>query len=223
MTLALATTISFSGLVLYAYYVHCDPVASGKIKSYDMMMPYFAKDRMTRIPGLTGLFIAGVFSASLSTVSAMLNSLAAMALSDYIKPLYRRWGHEFPDDKAAFYGKILGVIMGLVSLSIAFLASKMGALIQAVMAIHGATGGPILGLFTMGMFMESVEEIGAITGTVVAIITSMIMAFSPKPPITYLPMLTNGCANNSTIHYPGVMGQDILFTYFFFFNLKNVI
>lgn len=37
-------------------------------------------------PGLTGLCIAGVFSASLSTVSSAVNSLTAVTLEDFIRP-----------------------------------------------------------------------------------------------------------------------------------------
>lgn len=48
-------------------------------------MPYFVVDSMGHIPGLSGLFVAGIFSASLSTVSASVNSLAAVTLEDYLK------------------------------------------------------------------------------------------------------------------------------------------
>ena len=37
-------------------------------------------------PGLSGLFVAGIFSGSLSTVSSAINSLAAVTLEDYVKP-----------------------------------------------------------------------------------------------------------------------------------------
>jgi Na+/proline symporter len=37
------------------------------------------------MPGLAGLFVAGIFSGSLSTVSSAVNSLAAVTLEDYIK------------------------------------------------------------------------------------------------------------------------------------------
>lgn len=36
-------------------------------------------------PGLAGLFVAGIFSAALSHVSATNNSLAAVTFEDYIK------------------------------------------------------------------------------------------------------------------------------------------
>lgn len=48
-------------------------------------MPYFVVDTMGHLSGLTGLFIAGLFSAALSTVSATINSLAAVTIEDYYK------------------------------------------------------------------------------------------------------------------------------------------
>lgn len=48
-------------------------------------MPYYVVDTMGNIPGLSGLFVAGIFSASLSTVSAAVNSLAAVTIEDYYK------------------------------------------------------------------------------------------------------------------------------------------
>lgn len=50
-------------------------------------MPYYVVDTMGHIPGLSGLFVAGIFSASLSTVSAAVNSLAAVTIEDYYKVL----------------------------------------------------------------------------------------------------------------------------------------
>lgn len=196
--------VSLSGLVLFAYYNNCDPVTIGKIKSYDMVMPYFAKEKMTNIPGLTGIFVSGVFSASLSTVSAMLNSMAAIALSDYLKPLYKRLNKPFPDDKAASYGKILALGIGVLTLGVAFLASKLGTLIQLALGIHGAIGGPILGLFTLGMIFESANETGAVIGTVMALVINAIMTFGPKTKAPVLPMSIDGCINSTItqIIYP---------------------
>jgi hypothetical protein len=41
-----------------------------------------------KYPGLPGLAVAGIFSGSLSTVSSAINSLAAVTLEDYIRPIY---------------------------------------------------------------------------------------------------------------------------------------
>lgn len=48
-------------------------------------MPFYVVDTMGHIPGLAGLFVAGIFSASLSTISASLNSVAAVTMEDYYK------------------------------------------------------------------------------------------------------------------------------------------
>lgn len=52
-------------------------------------MPLYVMDTMGSIPGLTGLFVAGIFSSSLSTVSPVLNSLAAVTMEDYVKVYYK--------------------------------------------------------------------------------------------------------------------------------------
>lgn len=57
----------------------------GRITSGDQLMPLFVLDTMGNIPGLTGLFLAGVCSSALCSVSAALNSLATVTLEDYIK------------------------------------------------------------------------------------------------------------------------------------------
>ena len=41
-------------------------------------------DTLGKLPGIPGLFIAGLLSGSLSTVSSAINSLAAVTWEDYI-------------------------------------------------------------------------------------------------------------------------------------------
>lgn len=53
-------------------------------------MPLFVLDTMGGTPGLTGLFLAGVCSSALCSVSAALNSLAAVTLEDYIAVKYEQ-------------------------------------------------------------------------------------------------------------------------------------
>lgn len=45
---------------------------------------------MGSMPGLPGIFVSGIFSASLSSISAALNSLAAVTLEDYLKVIAAR-------------------------------------------------------------------------------------------------------------------------------------
>lgn len=55
----------YSGLVLYATYVHCDPLTTGLTKEKDELLPLLAMKILGDYPGLSGLFVAGIFGASL--------------------------------------------------------------------------------------------------------------------------------------------------------------
>lgn len=89
MASIMSLILCFSGLAIYAKYHDCDPLEAGRITSTDQLMPFYVMNMLSMYPGLPGLFIAGIFSAGLSTVSATHNSLAAVILEDYIRPLCR--------------------------------------------------------------------------------------------------------------------------------------
>jgi Na+/pantothenate symporter len=77
------------GLVAYAVYESCDPYAARRISKRDQIIPYFVMDKMN-IPGIPGIFLACVLSASLSTVSSGLNSLATVSMVDIALPIAKR-------------------------------------------------------------------------------------------------------------------------------------
>lgn len=62
-----------SGLIIYAKYSDCDPFATGQVSRNDQLLPYYVMDVAGNVPGLPGLFIAGVVSAGLrySTISPL--------------------------------------------------------------------------------------------------------------------------------------------------------
>ncbi|XP_018372823.1 PREDICTED: putative sodium-dependent multivitamin transporter isoform X2 [Trachymyrmex cornetzi] len=193
-------TICFSGLAIYSKYYNCDPLLEKRITSPDMVMPLYVMETMSNIPGVPGLFIAGIFSASLSTISAALNSLAAVTLEDYLKPLYKKYsGHELSPTKSASIVKVLAFVIGIIAIVLAFLSQFMGSLAQTVMTILGVVGSPLLGIFTLGMGTESATEVGAIVGALTSFSFLCWITFGhprPKPP--KLPITIEGCDKNST-------------------------
>nr|CAH7751224.1 unnamed protein product [Callosobruchus chinensis] len=158
------------------------------------LMPYYVVDSMGHIPGLSGLFVAGIFSASLSTVSAALNSLAAITVEDYFKPLYKAiFKTPLPESKGGVITKVISLSYGFICLAVAFLAKYLGSILQASLTIFGVIGGPLLGLFSLGMFTTTANEEGAVFGLTSAIVLSLWMAFGNHPPPETLPRTTEGC------------------------------
>ncbi|XP_050430497.1 putative sodium-dependent multivitamin transporter [Adelges cooleyi] len=187
----LSLSTCFSGLAIYSKYYKCDPVKSGRIASEDQLMPLYVLDTMGNIPGLTGLFVAGIFSSALSSVSPVLNSLAAVTMEDYIKPLQRR---EISDTKKVYCMKIIVLCYGGVCILLAFLAKYFGSILQTSLIILGVIGGPVLAVFTLGVLVPCVNQNGALSGLIIGLIFSFVLGFGgPKPVIKNLPTSTNSC------------------------------
>lgn len=64
-TLVVKCFTCFTGLLMYARYHDCDPLASRRIEKADQILPFYVMDVAGKVPGLPGLFIAGVFCAAL--------------------------------------------------------------------------------------------------------------------------------------------------------------
>ncbi|XP_011171988.2 putative sodium-dependent multivitamin transporter [Solenopsis invicta] len=193
----LSFTTCFSGLAIYSKYHKCDPFLQKRITSPDMLMPLFVMDTMSKMPGLPGLFVAGIFSAGLSTISAALNSLAAVTLEDYLKPIYKKFGgYEFSPTRSTSIAKVLAFTFGIISIALAFLAQFLGGLLQASLTIFGVVGGPLLAIFTLGMGTESATEGGTIVGALTAFSFLFWIVFGqPRPMPPKLPTTIEGCSD----------------------------
>ncbi|XP_030378949.1 putative sodium-dependent multivitamin transporter [Scaptodrosophila lebanonensis] len=191
----LSISTCLSGLCIYWYYRDCDPVLGGRVSSRDQVMPLFVVDTMGEYAGLSGLFVSGIFCASLSTISSAISSLAAVTLEDYLKPLVGcAAGRQLSDRQTLWYSKLLSIFYGAICVGLAFLAGSIGGLLQAALSIFGIVGGPLLGLFTLGMYVTSANEKGAVAGMLVSLVFSFWIGFGqPKPPIPSLDMSTSGC------------------------------
>ncbi|CAG9135820.1 unnamed protein product [Plutella xylostella] len=191
----LSVTTCLSGLVIYVVYKDCDPYAAGKITAIDQLMPYYVVDAMQAFPGLAGLFVAGIFSASLSTISAACNALAAVTLTDYVS----RWRSIRPSI-IPWLTKLAACAYGLVFLALAFLAQYLGGVLQASLTIFGAVGGPLLGVFTLGMFTTYANERGVSISLLTGMALTLWMNFGgPRPAPVKLPVSVESCAANVTL------------------------
>ena len=152
------------------------------------MLPLFVVDTMSDIPGLAGLFITGIFSGSLSSVSSAINSLAAVTLEDYMKPFV-----VIKPDSETLILKILALTYGLACIIFTFLVEFLGpGVLQASLTIFGVVGGPLLGLFSLGMMTTRANQRGALLGFISSLVLLFWIGFGrPKPPVIPLPTFAN--------------------------------
>ncbi|XP_071086138.1 sodium-coupled monocarboxylate transporter 1-like [Haliotis cracherodii] len=162
ITLSLAT---LEGLVAFAYYYDkgCDPLKSKQITNPNQIIPFMVMDIFRNLPGMPGLFMAALFSASLSTLSSGLSGLSAQTWEDYVKPYVKN-----PTEvKATIIAKCSVVACGGVCVAISLLIAKVGGtLSQISFSLLAAFSGPATGLFILGAIIPWANIQGAFVATV---------------------------------------------------------
>lgn len=195
----LSLTSCFSGLVVYSKYYDCDPIKSKRISSIDQLLPLFVMDYLNHLPGAAGLFVSGILSGALSTVSSAVNSLAAVVVEDFIRPCCP--SKRKNDRIFALFSKGLALGFGVICIALTYLVEQLGGILQASLTIFGIVGGPLLGLFSLGMFCYRCNQTSALVGYACSIVLSFYIgfgAFITKPVVTKLPQSIEGCISNET-------------------------
>lgn len=186
--------------MMFAHYENCDPLRAGKISGQDQLMPFYIMDTFGDFIGFSGIFVAGVFSASLGTVAACLSSLSAVTLEDLcISGLNVKIS---PQD-ATRYAKWMNFGYGILSFALIFVVEGRGIL-QATLTLNGLIGGIALGLFSLGIFFKSANLKGALYGgllSTIMVITLGIFALYYNEETEFLETSVDQCSCilNSTV------------------------
>jgi len=159
VTVPLVSIFYLTGTVLFAFYqVH--PERLGELANPDRILPIFVA---TELPApLPGLLIAAIFAATMSTVSAGINSLTGSFLMDVTRM------HESvtPGGERQQVQRAMGltVVFGLITTVLALAAGRLGSLIEAPVKVFGLLGGPLLGVFFLAVLSRRANGNGALLG-----------------------------------------------------------
>lgn len=158
------------GVGLWAYY-------NGQaFAKPDEIFPRFIIDVMP--PGLTGLVIAAILAAAMSTVSGSLNSLSAATTHDIYLPLSRR----APNEAATLrIGKVFTLVWAVILLGGALLYRAQGTPVVVIaLSIASFTYGGLLGGFFLGMLWRRAIQRDAIIGMSVGIACMILVVFANR-------------------------------------------
>jgi SSS family transporter len=163
LTVPIWMLFMFIGTGLFVYYkVHPAPV---NLRA-DAIFPYFI---MTRLPtGLVGFIISAMTSAAICSMSADLNSLAAVGVEDY----YKKWRPGLADRKYLRAGRWMVVGGGILSILIAMLYVSAGSdgVLGIVFTLYAIFSGGISGIFLLGMFSARTNRQGMNIGIIACIL-----------------------------------------------------
>jgi SSS family solute:Na+ symporter len=150
------------GVALFAYY------GGRNFATPDEIFPRFIIEAMP--PGLTGLIVAGIVAAMMSTVSSSLNSLASAAANDIVGPLL---GRTDDDPFMLRLGRRLTLVWAVVLVGGALLFQYLQQgtpVVVVALQIASFTYGGLLGGFLLGVLVPAATERDAIAGMAIAIL-----------------------------------------------------
>ncbi|XP_045167037.2 sodium-dependent multivitamin transporter-like [Mercenaria mercenaria] len=193
--------LALTGLVLYAYIANkeCDPLANETLSNPNQLLIYFVKNALHDVPGLAGLFLAAVFSGTLSSLSSGISSLATNVLQDVLAG----WLKNMLPIRKALVVKLLVLVLGALVVTLAYLLQYLtGPVMQMCNTAIGAAGGPGFGIFFLGSVFPQANKKGALAGGIVGIAINMWIAlgsllYGTKAPLSK-PVTTSGCIQNET-------------------------
>lgn len=162
----------YIGTALYAYY-KANPGLLPEGVNGDQVFPYFM---IYGLPtGITGLLIASVFAAGMSTVSTSINSSATIILTDF----YKRGKRENISDKHSM--KVLYIssaILGIIGVIVGLLMMGVNGVLQAWWKLASIFSGGMLGLFLLGYLCPKVKNREAVIGVIAGLLVIIWMSLS---------------------------------------------
>ncbi len=177
-TIIVAMTLSLTGLSLLAYFEQ-NPASLQAVDfelqaNADQVFPHYIAYHLPI--GISGLVIAAMFAAAMSSLDSGVNSITAVVSDDFLA----RFEMEPQSDRSRLiFSRCLAFgIGGTVVLG----SSLVGAVPGNIMAVTQKTVNllvtPIFGLFLYALFIPFARPAGAIAGTVVGTITAALISFS---------------------------------------------
>nr|XP_039254641.1 sodium-coupled monocarboxylate transporter 1-like [Styela clava] len=152
-----------NGLVMYAFFEGCDPHKAGIVEKVDQIIPRLALQIFQHAPGMAGLFVSAAYCGTLSSVSSGVNALSALTMMDFISPFFPNMSPRIK----VWLSKGLTLCFGLLVMALAYIISFSDAnIIEIVVSISGFIGGPMIGIFTMGLFFPWINYLGALVGLI---------------------------------------------------------
>ncbi len=167
----------FIGTALYTYYNVYPDLLPQELKGpavADQVFPYFIVHDLPA--GFTGLLVAALFAAGMSTISTSINSSATILLTDF----YKKFILAAPGNKKEMRVLYLSSLcVGLAGICIALSLQGVKSILDAWWALASVFSGGMLGLFLLGYLSKRTSPLHALVGVLAGVISIGWLALSP--------------------------------------------
>jgi solute:Na+ symporter, SSS family len=146
------------GVMLYAYFGPMD------VKS-DEVFPMFIINNLPT--GITGIIIAGLIAAAMSTLAGSMSSLSSSTMLDLYLPMTKKI---LDDKKKLKISRLLTIVWAaLLVISALFFMQSAQAVVEIALSIASFTYGGLLGVFLLGILVNKSRQEDALAGFIAGI------------------------------------------------------
>lgn len=169
------------GLMLFAFYDGMSPGDLGLANADEVFAKFIVEELP---PGISGLIIAALFAAAMSSLSSSLNSLASSTIYDLYRPYF---GKGDDQKKELRISRLITVGWGVILTLSAFLFAVLQvqaegdqpAVVELGLSIASYTYGGLLGAFALGRLFTKPDKTDAIIGFFTGLISLLFMVQGP--------------------------------------------
>ena len=167
---AVAYLTGLIGIFLFAFY-KSNPEFLSPVMQNDQVVPLFI---VSKVPeGLSGILMATLFAASMSTVSSSINSSSVCFAEDFYKRMRKNVSGKEEMRAMQAFTLLIGFLG--TGMAVWLLSMDLPTLWESFMRIMSYLTGGIWAVFILGMFTRRTHELGAIIGVVAAFILAYII------------------------------------------------
>jgi Na+/proline symporter len=153
------------GTVLYVFY-KTHPESIHPAVDIDGVVPMFIAQQLPN--GLSGLIIAAIFAAAMSSLDSAIHSAATVLINDGVS----RFRPQLSEKRKLLLARIFTIALGVFATlsAILMISADIISLWDFFIKVVGLITGPMAGLFILGMFTRRTHGRGALAGMLISLL-----------------------------------------------------
>ena len=145
----------FIGILLWVYYKNEPGLLPQAVRQKpDQVFSYFIGHQLPA--GLTGLILAGIFAAAMSTLSSDLNSLASVLADDF----YEKLAKTPTDQSRLLFSRLSIIVTGIGAIFLAVVLRHAKSMVEVFFQFSSIMGGGMVGMFFLGLLTKRCSKKG---------------------------------------------------------------
>jgi SSS family solute:Na+ symporter len=201
------------GALLWAFYrIQPGLLPAGLWNQPDRIFPYFIGHQLPA--GITGIILAGLMAATMSTLSSDLNSLASILADDY----YSKLNKDKTDKQKLLFSRVSVLVSGILAVLLASAMTRIHSMADAAFNFVSLVAGGVLGMYMLGLFTRRCSNRGLYSGIGTGVLFILWATFSNvnrTNPLSWLPRfplhtLWIGLLGNCVVFISGLLFSAVL-------------